>query len=147
MQCGTSLEHRPTRAPKPANGDKDGDMNQRHSILIEQTGEVFTCADTQNVLRGMEALGRRGIPVGCRGGGCGVCKIRVTSGEFKVRKMSRAYVSEAEESEGIVLACKTFALSDLSVSVVGKMVKNLTRPLRPAVTPLASATAQAAASS
>ncbi|NMG01880.1 2Fe-2S iron-sulfur cluster binding domain-containing protein [Azoarcus taiwanensis] len=109
-------------------------MDKRHSIHIEQTGEVFTCADTQNVLRGMEALGRRGIPVGCRGGGCGVCKIRVTSGEFKVRKMSRAYVSEAEEAEGIVLACKTFPLSDLSVSVVGKMVKNLTRPLQPAGT-------------
>ncbi len=129
MPYSMNFEHRPNRAPMPANGDKDGDMDQRHSILVEQTGEVFTCADTQNVLRGMEALGRKGIPVGCRGGGCGVCKIRVTSGAFKVRKMSRAYVSEAEEAEGIVLACKTFPLSDLSVSVVGKMVKNLTRPI------------------
>ena len=111
----------------PVNGDEDGDMVNRHSILIEQTGEVFNCADTQNVLRGMEALGRRGIPVGCRGGGCGVCKIRVTAGEVKVRKMSRACVSEAEEAEGIVLACKTFPLSDLSVSVVGKMIKNVSR--------------------
>jgi len=100
-------------------------MDKRYSIRIEDSGETFQCAETQNVLRAMEALGRRGIPVGCRGGGCGVCKIRVISGEFRTRKMSRACISEAEESAGVILACKAFPLSDLSVAVVGKMVRAL----------------------
>lgn len=102
-------------------------MGARFSIYIEQSQETFTCGDSQHLLGGMESLGRRGIPVGCRGGGCGVCKIRVTAGEYRVKKMSRAYVSEAEQADGIVLACKTYPLSDLSVSVVGKMVRAVTR--------------------
>ncbi len=100
-------------------------MVGKFSIRIEESGETFACADSQNLLRGMEQLGRRGIPVGCRGGGCGVCKVHVKSGAYETRKMSRACLSEAEEAAGIVLACKVFPRSDLSVSVVGKMGRTL----------------------
>ena len=41
----------------------------RYEIRIDNTGETYTCADTRTLLEGMEALVRRGIPVGCRGGG------------------------------------------------------------------------------
>lgn len=73
----------------------------------------------------MEVLGRRGIPVGCRGGGCGVCKVQVVEGAYHTRKMSRACLSEEEEADGVVLACKLFPESDLALQVVGKMVKAL----------------------
>jgi ferredoxin len=98
-------------------------MGQRYAVRLDNTGETFTCRDDQNVLLGMEALGRRGIPVGCRGGGCGVCKLRVTAGCYEVHKMSRACVSPEEEAEGVVLACKLFPRSDLCLSVIGKMSK------------------------
>lgn len=101
-------------------------MEDRFSIHIEDTGEGFACGAGQNVLQGMERLGRRGIPVGCRGGGCGVCKIRITSGTYRSAKMSRACVSEAEVAAGVVLACKVFPRSDLRVEVVGKMRKAVT---------------------
>ncbi|WP_237717053.1 2Fe-2S iron-sulfur cluster-binding protein [Cupriavidus basilensis] len=45
----------------------------------------------------MEALGKRGIPAGCRGGGCGVCKVRIEAGRYHTAKMSRACLSEAED--------------------------------------------------
>lgn len=98
-------------------------MGQRFAVTIEDSGERVACADNDNVLRAMEALGRKGIPVGCRGGGCGVCKVQVTGGAYHTRKMSRACVTEAEEADGVVLACKLFPESDLSVRVVGKMAK------------------------
>lgn len=97
----------------------------RHSVRLDDTGEVFACREDQTVLLAMEALGRRGIPVGCRGGGCGVCKLRVTAGRYEVRKMSRACVSQEEEAEGVVLACKLHPRSDLVATVVGKMLKAL----------------------
>lgn len=96
---------------------------QRHSVRLDDTGEVFACREDQPVLLAMEALGRRGIPVGCRGGGCGVCKLRVAAGRYEVRKMSRACVSQEEEADGVVLACRLYPRSDLSVLVVGKMGK------------------------
>lgn len=100
-------------------------MSQRYSVRVDNTGEVFSCRDDQNVLLGMEVLGRKGIPVGCRGGGCGVCKVRITAGHYEVRKMSRACVAAEEEADGVVLACKVFPRSDLSLLVVGKMTKGV----------------------
>ena len=42
-----------------------------HTVSIEDNGVSYTCAPTESLLEGMQRLGRRGIPVGCRGGGCG----------------------------------------------------------------------------
>ncbi|NTV11724.1 MAG: 2Fe-2S iron-sulfur cluster binding domain-containing protein [Zoogloea sp.] len=99
--------------------------NGPHQVRIENTGEVYTCAEDENLLRGMEVLGRRGIPVGCRGGGCGVCKVRVERGEYATRKMSRSCISVEEEADGVLLACRVFPRGDISVTVVGKMVRAL----------------------
>ena len=96
-----------------------------HTVTIVNTQETFVCKEDENVLRGMERLARKGIPVGCRNGGCGVCKVRVAAGLYDTRKMSRSVVSEAEEMQGCVLACKIFPRSDLVVEVVGKMVKSI----------------------
>ncbi|MCB1917322.1 MAG: 2Fe-2S iron-sulfur cluster binding domain-containing protein [Rhodocyclaceae bacterium] len=98
-------------------------MGRKFEVTLDDTGEAFACAEDQNVLRGMEILGRKGIPVGCRGGGCGVCKIHVQHGCFTTRRMSRACVSEDEEAAGIVLACKVYPRSDLKIRVVGQMRK------------------------
>ena len=45
-------------------------MAEKFLVHIENSAETYLCASDQDLLRGMEALGRRGIPVGCRGGGC-----------------------------------------------------------------------------
>lgn len=83
-------------------------MAEKFLVHIENSAEEYLCAADQDLLRGMEALGRRGIPVGCRGGGCGVCKVQITAGEYEARKMSRSYVSAEEIAAGIVLACRVY---------------------------------------
>ena len=98
-----------------------------YAITIVETGERYPCSDQRSVLEGMEALGKRGIPVGCRGGGCGVCKVEVVAGEYSKRVMSRQHVSEADEAAGCVLACRIKPNSDLEVRVVGPMKKTVCR--------------------
>ena len=71
----------------------------------------------------MEQLALKGIPVGCRNGGCGVCKVQVVSGAYETRKMSRAVVSAEQEAQGCVLACKLHPRGDLKVKVIGKMAR------------------------
>lgn len=93
-------------------------------IHIENCNDSFVCADGLDVLRSMESLGRKGIPVGCRGGGCGVCKVRVLSGRFRTEAMSRACVSAEEQEQGYALACKLHPLDDLHLQVVGKMARS-----------------------
>ena len=99
------------------------DSRPKVNVCVAQTGETYPCATTESLLRGMLKLGRKGIPAGCVNGGCGVCKVRVTEGHYAKRKMSRAVVSEEEEAQGRVLACKTYPRSDMTVEVVGKMVR------------------------
>lgn len=103
-----------------------------HTVTILDTGERYRCVDYRSVLEGMEALGKKGIPVGCRGGGCGVCKIRVESGSYTKRVMSREHVSEAEEAAGIVLACRVKPTSDIALAVLGQMKKNVCRTVESA---------------
>ena len=100
-------------------------MSKKFKVTISESGEQFNCKDGQIVLEAMVQLGRRGIPSGCHGGGCGVCKVRVADGDFSTQKMSRAHVSEAEEKDGCALACRLFANSDISLQVLGGMKKNL----------------------
>lgn len=97
------------------------------NVMIEDTGEQYVCRSGESLLASMLRLGRRGIPVGCRGGGCGVCKVVVTKGQVSNQVMSRAHISSKEEAKGYVLACKCQPLSDVSVKVVGHMQKTLCR--------------------
>lgn len=95
------------------------------NVTIVDTGEVYRCRNDESLLEGMERLGKRGIPVGCRGGGCGVCKVHIHSGEYDKRVMSRAYVTAEEEAQSIVLACRVKPRTDITLSVIGKMKKNV----------------------
>ena len=108
---------------------------QKFVIHIEDTGESYTATETRSVLEGMEALGKKGIPVGCRQGGCGVCKVQVLEGQYTRRVMSRAHISAEEESTGCVLSCRIYPNSDLRLNVVGAMKINIYRskaaPLSP----------------
>ncbi len=103
-----------------------------HTIHIENDGSSYRCSDTRTLLEGMESLGRKGIPVGCRGGGCGVCKVQLVSGSYTSRVMSRAHVSAEEEACGCVLACRVKPTSDVSLRVLGKMKKSVCRVVEPA---------------
>ena len=61
--------------------------------------------------------GRGPIRHGCFGGGCGICRMKIVKGEYeKVKRMSRAHVSEAEEGEGIALICCVRPLGDLVIA-------------------------------
>ena len=116
---------------------------RRFDVLIEDTGERYACAESRSLLDGMEALGRKGIPVGCRNGGCGVCKVAITEGRYVARVMSREHVSEADEAAGRVLACRVRPASDLRLAVIGKMKKSVCRVVEPVLAPLQASTCQA----
>ncbi|MCF8167517.1 MAG: 2Fe-2S iron-sulfur cluster binding domain-containing protein [Rhodoferax sp.] len=102
-----------------------------HTVTIENDGSSYRCYDSQSLLEGMESLGKKGIPVGCRGGGCGVCKVQVVSGSYTKRVMSRAHISEAEEAQGCVLACRVRPTSAIALQVIGPMKKNVCRAVEP----------------
>ncbi|MFC2995943.1 2Fe-2S iron-sulfur cluster-binding protein [Acinetobacter sichuanensis] len=90
-----------------------------YCIRILNNDEEFSCIENSSVLQSMKSLNRKGIPVGCRGGGCGICRIQIQQGQFKKKRMSRAHISELDEQHGIVLACCIYPRSDLEITVLG----------------------------
>jgi ferredoxin len=92
-----------------------------HRVSIENTAESFACAEDVHVLAAMEQARCHGIPVGCRNGGCGACKVRVAAGNFHTKKMNRAVISAAEEADGCVLACKLYPQGDITVKALGRV--------------------------
>ena len=99
---------------------------RQYRITIVDSDENFPCKADQNVLRAMEKLGRKGIPVGCRGGGCGICRVQVLdNGHYRTLKMSRAQISVEDEASGLCLACKLIPESDLRIQALGLLRKKL----------------------
>lgn len=88
---------------------------QLYRIQIVNRDQEFICAADQVLLIGMERRSVSSINVGCRGGGCGVCKIRILSGDYETKRMSRAHISVAEEAQGFALACRVFPRSEMVV--------------------------------
>jgi ferredoxin len=96
----------------------------KHVVLVVETNEEYLCGSAETLLEGMARLGRKYIPVGCVNGGCGVCKVAIVKGNVhKCGPMSRAHVSEEEEFQGVLLACRAVPIGAIELNVIGKMKK------------------------
>ncbi len=97
-------------------------MKTAFTITVEGVGNAV-CYAGERVLVALEraqGFGRlqnlpRKLPVGCRRGGCGICRARMGTGAFRHDAMSRAHVSEADEAAGLVLSCAIYPLTDLAL--------------------------------
>lgn len=85
-------------------GDASGHAHERVLVSLER-------AQGFGQLRNLPCR----LPVGCRRGGCGICRVRVVAGAFRADKMSRAHISAEDEQEGLVLSCCIYPLSELSL--------------------------------
>ena len=98
---------------------------KRYQVVIDETEESFYCKEGQTILSAMAAMGKRGIPSGCHGGGCGVCKIQIIEGEVETKSMSSEHVSPADIKQRKILACRSIPESDIRLKVIGKLSKNV----------------------
>ena len=111
--------------PSPCDGAHLAGASERRLIAVPGQAQSVKCPPGASVLDAFEharhpltsgdaAL----VRVGCRRGGCGVCKVRVLDGSYRTTPMSRAHVSEEDQADGLVLACCVYPETDLTVSSV-----------------------------
>lgn len=98
---------------------------QGFEISFEGQTQRFRAASHRTLLASLVAEGATALSIGCRSGGCGVCRIKVVEGAYQTMTMNRARISRDDEGQGIVLACRIIPVSDLNI-----------RPLPPAPTGL-----------
>lgn len=80
-------------------------------------GSRFRCPVGERVLVAMERCGESDIGVGCRGGGCGICRVRVARGRYRTGKMSQLQVTDQDRAAGYVLACRLYPLEDVVIEL------------------------------
>lgn len=91
-------------------------------IAVPDAALSFPCRDDQTVLGAMIQAGAGALQVGCRSGGCGVCRVQVLDGSYETGTMSHAQVSQADREQGIVLSCQLFPRGDLRLRALGRPV-------------------------
>lgn len=87
-----------------------------YTISFTTLGGSAVCRPEETVL---SAILRSGATVlfGCRGGGCGACKMRLRSGRVEHGRCSVAVLPEEERREGAFLSCQARPLSDLTIEL------------------------------
>lgn len=86
-----------------------------YRITVVNREQSYLCPEGKTLLLGMELKGAKCIEVGCRGGGCGMCKIRILDGKFESKRMSRLHITEAEQQQGFALSCRILPRSDMVI--------------------------------
>jgi ferredoxin len=76
----------------------------------------WSCRDKESLLDAANKQGVK-IPYACKGGGCGLCKIKVEEGEFERGPSSKEVLPDAERFMNYTLACKTYPKSDMKVLI------------------------------
>ena len=103
-------------------------------ITLRPIGNTVACDPGETVLA---AILRSGASVmfGCRGGGCGACKMRVSSGQVDHGRCSAAVLLEEEKTRGWFLSCQARALSDLTIELSASNNYRVLHSWRRAISP------------
>lgn len=92
---------------------------KKYTVSISNQNISFTVNEGEHIVSGIVRHDCRHKANGCCNGGCGACKIKILSGEFKTKKWSKAQVTDEEFQEGYALGCKVFPTSDMLIEYVG----------------------------
>ena len=85
-------------------------------ITVHPTGEQVFVPAGETVLGGLYAAGYA-YTVGCRRGGCGVCKVDLLEGRVTYnRPVADTVLTPAEKTDGVCLTCRAVPDTDVTVS-------------------------------
>jgi 2Fe-2S iron-sulfur cluster binding domain. len=92
-------------------------------VSVQSDGREVEVRPGETLFAALRRLDPGLILRGCRNGGCGVCKLRVVSGQYELGLCSASELTPSERAAGWVLSCKATPLSDLVVHVPPRPVK------------------------
>lgn len=87
----------------------------QYRIHVQPDNRTIESKEGQTIL---DTASRNGvkIKVGCKGGGCGICKIKVLEGDVDRGTSSRSVLSLEEIEQGYALSCQARPKSDVTIS-------------------------------
>lgn len=102
------------------------------TIIVQPSGTQIHIEPGDTLLSGLQKAGYA-YTVGCRRGGCGICKIDVLEGEFSYcRPVADTVITDDERADGTCLSCRavpeddvTIQLRDASLRLVNPLLSQL----------------------
>ncbi|WP_191564173.1 2Fe-2S iron-sulfur cluster-binding protein [Janibacter melonis] len=86
-------------------------------VSIPALDEVVYLEPDETVLSGLYKAGYA-YTVGCKRGGCGICKLDVLDGDFTYnRPVADSVVSADERTDGTCLSCRAVPDSDITIQM------------------------------
>jgi ferredoxin len=87
------------------------------SITILPDGIQINAREAENLLRALARAGLR-YRVGCKRGGCGICKVQLVLGEVEYeRPVAASVLTDDERVEGICLSCRAVPLTNVVIEL------------------------------
>ena len=86
-------------------------------VTILPDGLQVTAAGAETVLK---ALSRAGLKyrVGCKRGGCGICKVQLVLGEVRYeRPVAESVLSDDQRVAGICLSCRAVPITNIAIEL------------------------------
>jgi ferredoxin len=88
-----------------------------NEITILPDGIQVTAEPDETLLRAMARAGLR-YRVGCKRGGCGICKVHLLGGEVRYeRPIADSVLSDDERVEGVSLSCRAVPLTNVVIEL------------------------------
>ena len=90
------------------------------TVTIHPTGEVIYLEPGETVLSGLYKAGFA-YTVGCRRGGCAICKVDCRSGQFRYdHPVADTVLTEDEHLDGTCLTCRAVPDTDITIELRGE---------------------------
>jgi ferredoxin len=98
--------------------DNHGSGKNGHQEITIMPDELTVSAGPEDtLLRAMAKAGLR-YRVGCKRGGCGICKVQLLAGEVRYeRPIADSVLSDDERVEGICLSCRAVPLTNIVIEL------------------------------
>ncbi|WP_377639354.1 2Fe-2S iron-sulfur cluster-binding protein [Oryzobacter terrae] len=97
------------------------------TVTIHPTGEVIHLEPEETVLSGLYRAGFA-YTVGCRRGGCAICKVDCRSGSFAYHHpIADTVLSADERGDGTCLTCRAVPEGDITIELRGEEIRLVNR--------------------
>ena len=86
-------------------------------VTILPDGVQVTAAEDETLLRALARVGLR-YRVGCKRGGCGICKVQLMLGEVRYeRPIAASVLTDDERVDGICLSCRAVPITNIVIEL------------------------------
>jgi ferredoxin len=86
-------------------------------VTILPDGVQVVAQEAETLLRALARAGLR-YRVGCKRGGCGICKVQLKLGEVRYeRPIADSVLSDDERVEGICLSCRAVPITNIVIEL------------------------------